>query len=152
MPRATVDITRTNKVDLKSLPGGYVELRKLSYGQFLERQSLAMKMSMAVQKSNSQKNSEAAMSLEQAQLAVAVFEMRHCVASHNLEDDQGNLLDFRIDAATTLLDPVVGQEIGAAIDEMNQLPSGDNQGNSLRGSSDVSTTPDTSPALTTTTL
>jgi hypothetical protein len=149
MPRATVDITSVNHVDLKSCPGGYVELRKLTYGQFLERQSLAMKVTMAMQGRGGAK--EGNMEVKSAQFAVACFEMRHCVAAHNLEDDQGRPLDFKSEATVMLLDPLIGQEIGQHIDEMNQLPEDGESGNSSNGSSDASTTPATTHDYQTTT-
>jgi hypothetical protein len=38
-----------------------------------------------------------------------------------LEDDNGNLLDFKAAFTLQLLDPRVGQEIGDAIDAMNNF-------------------------------
>lgn len=115
MPRATNNITTTEHIDLKSCPDGYVELRKMTYGQYLERQALAMDMQMQTGK----KNSGATMDINMAQRAVAEFEFRHCVAGHNLEDEQGNILDFKNAVHVHLLDPQIGQEIGENIDRMN---------------------------------
>jgi hypothetical protein len=135
MPRATVNLNDTRRFDLKSLPGGFIILRKMSYGQILHRQEMAMKMSAQASKgADSMK-----MEMENAHQAVAVFEMMTCIVEHNLTgDDENVLLDFRIGATTTLLDPQVGQEIGLYIDEMNQLR-GDILGNSLTESAVVST-------------
>ena len=52
MPRATVDVTSTTRFELESLPkteddeAGFVELRKLSYGQILERRDMGAKIAV----------------------------------------------------------------------------------------------------------
>jgi hypothetical protein len=118
MPRATNNIEDTERHDLKTCPGGFVELRRMTYGQYLQRQSMAMDMQM--QTSGKGKGSQGAtIDIDMSQMKVAEFEFRHCVASHNLEDHEGALLDFRQAHTLQLLDPRIGQEIGDLIDAMN---------------------------------
>jgi len=136
VPRATVDITATERYDLESVPGGYVVLRRMSYGQFLQRQEMAMQIQMTQQSNGSRRGSsgDAKMDIKNAHLAVASFEMKCCIAEHNLEDDTGNVLDFGQTFTTTILDPRVGQEIGARIDEMNKIELGNSPTESNGGS------------------
>lgn len=121
MPRATVDITDIKHFDLKSCPEGYVVLQRLTYGQFLERQQMATQLTMSTSREDNKREPHAQLAL--AQLATAIFEYKHCIKEHNLEDDAGNPLDFRQPHVVQVLDPRIGQEISRYIDEMNQLES-----------------------------
>jgi hypothetical protein len=47
VPRATHNMSHTERFELKSLPGGFVVLRRLNYEQYLERQAMAMEMRMS---------------------------------------------------------------------------------------------------------
>ena len=122
MPRATVS-TVPEKFDLKSCPGGWVKLRRMSYGERLHRQDIAMTMSMQAD----QRTKQSSMQVKQAQTAVASFEMASCVVEHNLEkDDQGTLLNFKVASDVDQLDGMIGDEIAQLIEDMhnweNQLP------------------------------
>ena len=59
-----------------------------------------------------------------ANQAVTQFEFTHCIVSHNLENDNGELLDFRSQQALQVLDPKIGQEISEYITEMHEFDSG----------------------------
>ncbi len=113
MPRATVNIEETTRVDLKSCPGGFVELRRLPYGDYLQRQQMAMEMKM-----QATKGKVAEMDIKSAGLKVAEFEFSRCIVTHNLEDNEGNPLNFKEAYTIRLLDPRIGNEIG---DEINKL-------------------------------
>jgi hypothetical protein len=115
MPRATVDFNDITKHDLKSLPGAFVALRRLSYGQKLQRQSMAMEMQML------QKGREAEGSFQIASEKVAQFDFKHCVVEHNLEDDNGAVLNFQNPVDVSRLDPRIGEEIGELIDGINNF-------------------------------
>ncbi|HVI79819.1 MAG TPA: hypothetical protein VM715_16955, partial [Candidatus Acidoferrum sp.] len=41
MPRATAAVSGSERFELKTLPEGYVELRRLTYGQKLERRAMS---------------------------------------------------------------------------------------------------------------
>lgn len=114
MPRA-INTIDTVHYELKSCPGGFVELRRMTYAQYLRRQE--MMMNMQVSGSNGKTTGE----MKVNGLTVAQFEFRICVANHNLTDDQDQLLDFKQLHTLEILDPKVGQEIGEFIDKMNQL-------------------------------
>jgi hypothetical protein len=126
MPRATVSIDDTKRIELKTLPEGYVVIRKFPYGAYLERQSIAMNMQIEQQKGQNARGT-----MKMAARAVTVFEFAKCIVEHNLELDDGTLMDFSKEFTLDLLDPRVGQEIGEAINELNTF---DSEGNSSTGS------------------
>lgn len=120
MPRATVDINDTKRIDLKTLPGegdeqGYVVLRRLSYGQKVQRQQMSMEISMQ----QAERGSENQMQLKMQQERLAVFDFANCVVDHNLEDHSGRKLNFKAPHDVFLLDPRVGEEIAVEMDKMN---------------------------------
>jgi hypothetical protein len=130
MPKATVS-QETKRVNLKSCPGGFVELRQLSYYEMMHRRDIAAKMytEQKVQtrrgKSGSRGRQDENMETMRAQLevmnvAIMEFEFSKCIEHHNLEDNDGNLLDFSNPLSFEILDPKVGAEIGRHIDELNQ--------------------------------
>jgi len=125
MPRATVDISKTDRFELKTLPpseseeGGFVVLRRMSYGEFLRRRDMISKMSMK----GEGKNTEAIM--EMANEVVTRYEFQTCIVDHNLEDENGKQLDFRSSKTFAVMDPVVGEEIAELIDEYNGFNKGD---------------------------
>lgn len=115
MPKATNNAQDLEHHDLKTCPGGFVKLRRMTYGQFLKRQAMSMDMQMRGNRGN------AIVDVGLGQEKVTTFEFSICVAEHNLEDDNDQLLDFKSPAAIQILDPRIGQEIGALIDAMNQF-------------------------------
>jgi hypothetical protein len=102
---------------LKSCPEGWVDLKRMTYGQFLERRDMASKMTMEASDNRRDRSAE----LVTMQRRVAAFEFRHCIVDHNLEDENGAALDFRQPIILDRLDPRVGQEIGEYINQMNQF-------------------------------
>ena len=115
MPKATVS-TDTIRHELKSCEGGFVVVKRLTYGQLLTRREMSMRMEFAEQKGRAAK---AEMSMPQ--LEVTIFEFAHCVVEHNLEDESGRLLDFRKESDLVQLDPRIGDEIGSVLDKLNQF-------------------------------
>lgn len=134
MPKATTSINDIEHHDLKSCAGGFVKLRRLNWSEMLERRTMTGQMNMvASAKSNSSQEMVASMSL--ANKKVTEFEFKNCIVEHNLEDDNGNLLDFRSPVAFVLLDPRIGDEIDRLINKMNQFE--EDLGNSESGSEPV---------------
>lgn len=118
MPRATVNINDTERFELKSCEGGFVVLKRMTYGQMLQRRDMVM--AMRTTSSGSGKSSSTDMLMEMANKKVAVFEFSHCIVEHNLEDENEKLLDFKSINILDVLDPQIGAEIGTRIDSMNQ--------------------------------
>jgi len=120
MPRAVIDTKLTERKDLETLPpdngeeGGYVELRRMSYKEFLQRRDMVSSLSFDGQG----KDTKATM--EMAQAVVTQFEFQTCIVDHNLLDANDKPLDFRSPKAFSQLDPRVGEEIATYIDEMNK--------------------------------
>ena len=129
MPRATINTAETTRFELKSLPktdedeGGFVELRKLSYGQILERRDMGAKIAIEGLGDTRSKEEDLKVTTEMIQKAVTEFEFKQCIVSHNLEDENGTILNFSNPNTVHALDPQVGQEISELIDEMNQWDS-----------------------------
>jgi hypothetical protein len=116
MPRATVDLSSTGKKELKTCPGGWVQLRRMSWGQKLARQESAIKMSMEMQQGS---NRSAKMDMDMMQSAGTLFDFQACIVDHNLEDEQGRKLNLGAMQDMAQLDPRIGEEISTFIDELN---------------------------------
>jgi hypothetical protein len=118
VPRATVNIADTEEFKLKSLEGGLVTLRRMTFGQKLSRQEQAVKMTMEQQSRGGKGNK---MSMDMLQHAATVFDFRACVVSHNLEDEEGRRLNLTQVADIDRLDPRVGEELAGLINDMNNF-------------------------------
>jgi len=126
MPRATVDIMKTERFELKSCPGGFVELRKLSYGQILERRGM-----MAGMRVRAGQKGEFEGEIQTINNKVTLFEIKNCLVDHNLEDDKGQPLDLSQQHVLFSLEPKIGQEIETLIDKLNNFEEDDGaEGNS----------------------
>ena len=58
--------------------------------------------------------------MEVVNVAIMEFEFKNCIVDHNLEDDDGNLLDFSNPMSLSILNPKIGSEIDRYIEELNQ--------------------------------
>jgi hypothetical protein len=114
MPKATVSV-EPEMHSLKSCEGGWVKLRRMSYGERLHRTDIAMTMSMQ----QDQRAKTGKMEIKQAQTQVGAFEFSTCVVDHNLEKDDGQPLNFKNGQDFALLDGRIGEEISALIEEMH---------------------------------
>lgn len=128
MPRATVDPAYTERKDLETCPGGFVVLRRLSYDEYLTRREQSARM--AIERTEAPKRGprrgrrgvdDSKTIVEMLAKENAFYEFSHCIVDHNLEDEDGNTLDFRSRDAMIMLDPRIGEEIATYIDEMNQF-------------------------------
>lgn len=126
MPKATVSID-SEKFDLETLPSdgtedaGWVELRTMSYGEFLKRKDMITKMSVKGQ------GKSAETLLEMANEKLTHYEFKACIVDHNLEDDAGKKLDFSKPTAIQKLNPRVGEEISTYIDKLNKFDQQDGE-------------------------
>ena len=118
MPRATLSLAPT-RYNLKHCPEGYVELRRMSFGELLASQDLAYQVSV---KANEQNQDDPELGMNMSQMAVHEYQFKTCIVDHNLEDEQGNKLNFqKVPQHVHMLDPLVGQEIARQIDLMHRL-------------------------------
>lgn len=125
MPKATTSGSETQHFDLKTLPDGYVVIRRMTYGEFLRRRQMTSNMKFEAQKG--EKDFQGTMEL--LNKAAIEYEFGNCIVEHNLEDDDGKLLNFKKVADIEKLDPRIGDEINERINEMNQFEE-DEEGNS----------------------
>lgn len=118
MPRAVVDAAYTEKHDLRSCPGGFVLLRRMTYGEFLDRRAMVSKMSISGDTRNKKDFSG---ELALVNRKVTELEFAKCIVDHNLEDEMGNKLNLSQAFSMDKLDPRIGEEISDLIDKMNQF-------------------------------
>jgi hypothetical protein len=127
MPIATANLGATERKDLKTLEGAFVVLRRMTYGQVVERRAMT-KLSVTA---NSRDKRSIQGEMAMANKEVARYEFKHCVVDHNLEKDLGNdqtaKLDFNSSVDFDSLDPRVGQEIEKYIGEMNNFEDDDQE-------------------------
>lgn len=121
MPNATVNLETTERKELKSLQGAYVVLRRLSFGQMVQRRAM-MKLSIETSGASKDFRGEMAMASE----AITMFEFAHAIVEHNLEDASGRLLNLSSPVDFASLDPRVGTEIEELIQGMNDFSDEEN--------------------------
>lgn len=124
MPVAVANLEETVRKDLKTLPGAFVVLRKMNYGQVIARREM-LKMSVSSAKGSKDFRGEMAMASKE----ITRFEFSHCVVEHNLEREEGVLLNLSSVTDFDVLDPRVGQEIEKYIGDMNNFEEEDDEGN-----------------------
>lgn len=114
MPRATHVPGETERFELESCPpDGFVELRRLSYGEKLERRE----MTMAMYTSGDRRDNR--ISFDLLMQKVQLFDFKNCIVNHNLEDDRGEQLDFRKMQDVLRLDDRIAEEIEEKINIIN---------------------------------
>lgn len=117
--RAVTNPQETERIELKSLPEGYVVLRRMSYGEYLQRRDMTVDMSM--ERDGAKGVRDMQMAMKMANKRVMEYEFSKTVVEHNLEDENGNPLNFSDPRTLDRLDPRVGEEIGTHIDRMNSF-------------------------------
>lgn len=118
MPRATVDRT-THRVDLKSCPGGYVDLRQLSFGEMLSRRDRNLRYLQEL-RPNAKPTDVSKVQIDVLNQVSREFDFKNCIVDHNLENEDGQKLDFGNPMTLQALDPKIAAEIERAIDDLNQ--------------------------------
>lgn len=135
MPKATVD-PGTHHYDLKTCPGGYVELRTLSFHEMEMRKDIAGRMYQEEKVSRARQGKRTNINddeevmrayFESMNVKVTEFEFRACVIDHNLyvDDAETQKIDFTKPMHTWKLDPKIGEEIGKYIAELTQMDEDD---------------------------
>lgn len=126
MPKATVDPS-AERFNLKTCPGGYVELRTLNFHEMQVRSDIAGRAYREVKMTNknrpqTQEEIERAY-FESMNVAVTEFEFRNCITDHNLFVDEAEtqLIDFTKPMHSWKLNPKIGQEISDLITKLTQI-------------------------------
>lgn len=123
MPKAVASMD-TERFELKSLPGAFIVLRRMTYGQLLQRRDM-VKLSLEMNKGK-----DVVGEMAMANKKVSQLEFQWCIIEHNLEkDDMGTLLSFANEADFASLDPKVGSEIDKLINDMNNYEETDDSKN-----------------------
>lgn len=123
MPVATTTGQATERFELATLPkteddeAGFVVLRRMAYGEYLQRREMASRMYWETQDGKEEMQG----SMQLVNRAVVEMEFANCIVEHNLTDSDGNLLNLKNAMFVRALDPRVGQEIGSLIDKMNKF-------------------------------
>lgn len=134
MPRATVRADDIQHFELKSAPpDGWIDLRRLSYGQILTRREAASRLTMELA-GRGRGQSDMRAEMQAIKKTTQLWELAHCVVDHNLTDESERKLNLSNAADVEMLDPRVGQEIDQYISDMNNYEGSDNEGNSSPGS------------------
>lgn len=130
MPKATRS-ENTERLDLKSLPGGYVVARKLSYGEKQRRMQIAAGQSIATNQRNNGQPEKVDVVIHN--FDIQFYDFSHCIVEHNLTKDDADTIkiNFKSIADFEELDDAVGQEIEIFLDKLNNegdvesFPTGD---------------------------
>lgn len=141
MPIATGINGETERFELTSCPGGYVVLKRLTYGEKMFRKSLLGKATIQGggggnrADRRAKRNSGFAAELELVNEKVTAYEFANCIVEHNLtyllnQGDPGSEtpLDFKNSVHVKMLDGRVGEEIDELITEYNSFESDEDTG------------------------
>lgn len=111
MPVGTVT-SSTERFELKTLPGAYIVVRRMTYGEKLKRQDDMLSMKT--------RKGEDAMEISTffSKTALRDFTL---IVEHNITDENERLLNFKDAKDVMALDPRVGEEIGNLIDKINSF-------------------------------
>jgi hypothetical protein len=132
MPVAVL-VHTPERFELKSLPGGYVVIRRMTYGEKLQRSEMTMSMRMDMA---DKKNMGADMKMLSRQ--VTLWSFSRLITEHNLENADGRPLNFKNPVDVESLDGMVGEEIDTYVDKVNNFEEDEEAlGNSNSGSKDI---------------
>src|SRR6266576_984875 len=116
MPKATVD-TAGVRHDLKSCEGGFVLLRQLPFGMMLKRRDLAARYMQEFTGTNIADVNTITINILNEKSRQ--FDFANMILDHNLEDANGNKLDFGNPMTLDVLDPRIAAEIETQMDKLN---------------------------------
>lgn len=115
MPVAVIT-SENHREELKTLPGAYVVIREMTYGERLVRSNLMGAMKV-LKDNKSDYAGEIAMQTEK----MTLWDFANLIAEHNLEDTDGRTLNFRNEQDVRKLSSRIGDEVGALIDKWNSF-------------------------------
>lgn len=119
MPNALASVGTVTR-QLSTLEGGEVTLKRMTYGQKLERQGM-VKIHFGGGGDRRSRNADFKGELEMANRMVTYFEFKHCIVDHNLTDGFDVKLNLADPNVIDLLDPRIGEEIESLISELNNF-------------------------------
>lgn len=118
MPKATRG-DDTHRHDLKSVEGGYVVARRLSYGEKQRRMQIAGGQSVTPSRNNNGQPDKIDVTINA--FDIQFYDFSHCIVDHNLTKDEADQykINFKSVADFEMLDDTVGQEIEEFLDKIN---------------------------------
>jgi hypothetical protein len=129
VPVAVITDTTGIREELKSLEGGYVVIKRMTYGQKLLKSQLTMKMRMDMQDKK-----KMGADIDLATRAVALWSFANLIGDHNLTDADGRKLNFRAPSDVEALAGPIGEEIDTLIDKHNNFEDDEETENLSEGS------------------
>jgi hypothetical protein len=123
MPIATL-IDEPERFELKTLPGAFVMVRQMTYGERMNRSNLSGAMKI-LKDTKSDYAGEMAMETER----ITLWDFANLVTDHNLETSDGangvRKLDLKRSTDVRMLNARVGDEVGTYIDKKNTFTEAD---------------------------
>ena len=116
MPVA-VSVERSKKFDLKTLPGAYVVIARMSHGQKLVRGDLSSKMKFTAGKRSKDLQGE----IDMLQKVTAHWDWSNLIEDHNLQDVDERVLNFKDVRDIDKIDAKIAEEVSTYIDELNNF-------------------------------
>lgn len=104
--------------NLKSLPEGFVVVKRMTYGQNLYRRSIGAKMLLMDEKKHQDRAVGEVKTMEEA---VALWEFANLIEDHNLTDQEGRKLNFSDPNDVKVIAGKIGEEIDNIINELNNF-------------------------------
>jgi hypothetical protein len=118
MPNASVSTVPT-KFELKTLPGAFVSIRRMTYGEKLDR----LEKSADQEMTRDDKNKSVKVDVKNRIRRTQELDFGRCIVDHNLTWTNGDYevpFDFKNDpTAFDRFDPIIAEEIGTYIDSLN---------------------------------
>lgn len=115
MPVAVVT-SEHHREELKTLPGAFVVVREMTYGERLNRSGLAGAMKIL---KDTKSDYAGEISMETQRLTL--WDFANLVVEHNLEDTDGRTLNFKNEQDVRKLNSRIGDEVGQLIDKWNSF-------------------------------
>lgn len=108
MPVGTV-AKNTERFELQTLPEAYVVVRRMTFGEKLERQDEMLNM----------RTQDKELSFQMMNKKLTTKDFGNLILDHNITDENERKLNFKDAKDVDSLDPRVGEEISTRIDSIN---------------------------------
>lgn len=118
MPVAVV-VKSEERKELKSLPEGFVTIRRMTFGESLVRKD--MMASVAMQMGEKQKQEDMRIQMDILSRKTTLWEFANLIIDHNLTDEKDRKLDFKNEKDVDMLVGAVGDEIQFHINTLNSF-------------------------------
>jgi hypothetical protein len=121
MPIAVVLDTK-KRYDLKTLPDGYVVIRRMNFGESLKRKDMMASVAMEISgKKGKTQDETTKMHMDILAEKTTLWEFAELILEHNLTDEHNKPLDFRQPAHVKRIVGQIGDEISLYINELNSF-------------------------------